>query len=330
MTTHAPPVHFSSLKGDLGFSYKMAMEELSLEIADQFNALGEALGVATLWGRFDGSGTDVLRITRAGGLGIAARMTAVASETATVAPTSFTTGYDTVTCGTYKFARSQTYKAGLLGGPEMSGVLIDELKDLFPGVWLGTWRYNFCVLGSQITDEVSATGAAWTVAKELALAAYMRETLGKGAGAIVTIRHPEQVTDLIASARSEAAIQYGGPMTFARLQQVPESDNDIGDPLGLRMRIFQTEDVQQSGGDHQGFAFAEGTMGWARAETGALAGKTANPNGAALIPEYGVVIEEDPAGTKQTVRRWDATSWYGMALADDTLGPKVRIVSIDD
>ncbi len=330
MTTIAPPSHFSSLQTDLGYAYKLDQEEILLEIADQFNALAATMGVAQLYGNFEGSGSDVLRIVRAGGIGYAARMAAVATETSTVPATSFTTGYDTVTCGTYKFARSNTYKAQLLGNALMQGVLLDRLKEKFPEVWLSTWRYNFCVLGATITPSVSATGVAWTVAKELELAANMRETLGKGGGAITTIRHPEQYSDLLASARAEAAIQYGGPLTFSRLEQVPADDNDMGDPLGLRMRIFQTDDVQESGGDHIGFAFSPGTMGWAVAETGALAGKTANPAGTLLIPPYGVVLEESTAGTGTSTRRWDATTWYGMALGDTTLGPKYRIISVND
>lgn len=316
MATITAPATFAQLT-DISYTYVFAEQEIRREIADQLNLL--QLGVVPLVGDAAGTGSDTIRVTRLGGVGWQEAMSTMVSETGAITPTGFTTGFDTVSIARHGLAKEESYTAQILG--REPAAMLEGLKNLIPESWLKTYRQKVATAGASFADTVGTSGAVWTFDDELDLCAYFNEVEGF-AGDAVTMRHPEQYTQLRESIRNEPNFQY--PEITSALQQIRPGGNFV-DFLGFRN--FATHDVTTATGDHQGFAFVPGAIGWAVAST--LGVKVEDPEMAMVIPEFGLVCEWKSTGNEATAQ-WDANAYFGVATADPSVAPQVRIISINN
>ncbi len=317
MAVHTPPVVFSSTQADVGFPFVFAEQDIITEIADSLDVLG--LGVVPLVGDLAGSGSDVVRVTRIGGVGWQLPFATMGSEVAAITASGFRTGFDTVAIARHglRMQESQTNQI-LSREPE---VLLEQLKTRIPQSWMKTFRQKVAAAGAGFSGAVGTTGTDWTFDDELALVAFFHETEGFE-GEAITMRHPEQFTDLRQSIRVEPNFQF--PEVTATIQGLVAGSGSF-DFLGFRN--FSTFDITQSGGDHQGFAMAPGAIGWAVAST--LNVEVEDPDQALFIPEFGLVCEKKTDGNTAQ-NEWNANAYFGVATADPSIAPQVRIVSIDD
>jgi hypothetical protein len=316
MTAITPPATHSQLVTDLGYAYVFAEQEIRRELADMLNVL--QLGVVPLVGDAAGTGSDTIRVTRLGGVGWAEAMATLGSETAPITPTGFTTGFDVVSIARHGLAKEESYTAQILG--REPAAMLEGLKALIPESWLKTFRQKVATAGASFADTVGTTGTVWTFDDELDLVAYFNETEGFEGNA-VTMRHPEQMTQLRESIRNEPNFQF--PEITSALQSLRPGGTFV-DFLGFRN--FATHDVTNAGGDHQGFAFAPGAIGWAVAST--LGVKVEDPEQALVIPEFGLVCEWKSTGNEATAQ-WDANAYFGVATADPSVAPQARIISLN-
>lgn len=317
-TTINPPFRFSDQQSINGFSYLFAAEAVRQEIADRLDAMG--LGLVPLVGDLAGTGTDTLRNVRVDNVGWAARFSALASENATVAPSSMALGYDAFTVGMYAYGMQETWKQQVLGRAG-SGLHLDDLVQLVPTSYLSTWRYLFCVTGATIGGSaIGSSGADQSVDDHVALVAYFDQRLGAAGTPVVTVSS-QQMSQLKASYRSEPAFANFGS-DFANIQKFDGGQRYVNF-AGLGIDVVVTDDVQQSGGAYQGFAMRPGAMGWVRASTSSIRSESQNRID---VPEYGMVVVRTGEDETRT-DAFEATAFLGMGLADASVAPQVRFIS---
>lgn len=322
MAVIAPPATFGQLQPDLGFDYVYAEQMIRMELSEKLDVLG--LGLVQLWAELQGTGSDVARVTRMGGVGWQEAMVELAGETDPIVKTGFRTGFDTVAIARHGLGKSESYQSALLS--REPAVLLRALKNLLPASWLKTLRLKWAAVGATFADSVGTPGTPWTFTDELALVAYFHETEGfeGGPGSVITGRHPEQYTDLRASIRAEPNFQF--PEITQATQGLTGNGGSF-DFLGLRN--FSSHDVENSGGDHQGFAYVPGAIGWAVVRTGDLRDEVEDPEKALFVEDFGLVCEWKSEGETASAE-FNANAWFGAAKADPTVAPQVRLVSIDD
>ena len=318
MTTISPPATHGQLEGDVGFSYVFAAEGIRLEIAERLDPIAESLAV--LYGDLTGQGSDVMRITRMGGVGFAEAMTAMSTETEPIVASGFTTAYDTITLARYGLAKEESYQAKILS--REGRVNLDALATLIADSWLKTLRVQVATTGATITGVTGTSGTAWTFDDELDLVAYYHETEGFE-GDVMAVRHPEQFTDLRGSLRTEPNYQF--PEITDAIQTLRGAGGAL--PMFLGIKNFSSFDVTASGGDHIGFSYVNGAIGWVRAST--MGVQVEDPDRAIIVPEFGLLIEFKSSGNIATAR-FDANAWFGTGLLDPTLFPQRRIRSVND
>lgn len=316
MTAISPPATHAQVVTDLGFAYIFAAQEIRRELADMLNVL--SLGVVPLVGDAAGSGSDTIRVTRIGGAGWSEAMTTMAAETTAIVPTGFTTGFDVVTIARHGLSKEESYTAQILGRePE---AMLQGLKAQIVNSWLKTYRQKVAVAGAGFSDTIGNTGVVWTFDDELDAVAYFNETEGFE-GMAITMRHPEQYTQLRESVRNEPNFQF--PEITLALQSL-QPGGTFMDWLGFRN--FSTHDVTDSGGDHQGFAFAPGAIGWAVAST--LGVTVEDPDQALVVPDFGLICEWKSTGRSATAQ-YDANAYFGVATADPSVAPQTRLISLN-
>lgn len=321
MATVTSPGSFSQTQGTVGQSYVFAAEDIREEITERLDVLG--LGIVQGIGDLQGTGSDTIRVTRYGGVGFAEAMTAMASETDPISPTGWTLGNDTLTIGRYGMAKEQTYQDQILSRSATIG--LGELKSMVPMSWLATLRSLTATAGSTFASGYGTSGAAWTFDDELELIAGFRETEGfDSAMGVVSLRHPEQYTDLVNSIRNEPGLQF--PEIVERLMGIGASGAD-GAIQFLGIRNFGSWDVPTSGGDHVGCAYVPGALVFGVASTTPV--RVQNPELAMYIPDYGLLIEEKSSGGVAT-GRYNANAWLGVAKISATLAPQFKITSVND
>lgn len=309
--TVAPPYNNADAQGTLGHSYVFAAEAIRLEIQDKLNML--ALGVVPLVGDLAGSGSDTVRITDFGGIGFSTAMTAMASETDTVAPTPVDIGYESITVAPYGLGHAETYFSQIIGREDV--VKVDGLRAYIGDSWLKTFRDQVCVAGAGMATDVGSASTTLSVDDHLDLLTAYRTT--EGARRPTVVVDGQQYDELLRSYRTEPAFG-GNTADFTSLLGLKtEADGSVmqvhRDFAGMGHDLVYTSSVQQSGGAYQGFAFSPGGIGWARAST-AMA-RPANRNELILVPELGLLIEEITAGSAQRTREIQATAILGFALA---------------
>ena len=322
-TTVLAPSSFAQAQADLGFAYVFAAQEIREEIVERLNVLD--MGLVDAVGEFTASGSDTLRLTRYGGLGFAERMQAMASETDPIVATGHTTAFDTLTVARYGLAKEETLQGMVLNRAD--SVSLDLMQAKVPQSFLATIRHQLAVAGSQLAGSVGTSGAAWTYDDELELRAAFIETLGFDTlgQTVYSVRHPEQFTDLANSLRSEPAFQ--GSDLLRQLLGLVRGDGGAIDVLGLRS--FGSFDVQESGGDHQGFAYVGGALIWGAPSTAGLQGKVSDTGDHVIIPEIGTILRRTGEGRTAT-ERFDVNSWFGVDSVDPSLFPSFKLVSVND
>ena len=87
MATITSPATFAQLQPDVGFDYVYAEQAIRMEIAEELDVLG--LGLVQLWAELQGTGSDVARVTRMGGVGWQEAMVELAGETDPIVKTGF-------------------------------------------------------------------------------------------------------------------------------------------------------------------------------------------------------------------------------------------------
>ncbi len=317
MTVVLPPNSFSQAQADLGFDYVFAEEDIRQEINEKVSVLQ----MMPLLGDLMGTGSDTVRITRFGAVGFAEEMQSLASETDAIVPTGFTQGVDQAVIARFGLSKEETYQGGILNRDE--GVSLDRLVSLVPNSVQKTLRVLMLTSATGITDVVGDTGTPWTFDDEINLITNFNETEGFE-GNVQAWRHPEQFSDLAASLRNEPA--YQDPAVMSAIQGLKPNGGEFS---FLNIENHASHDVQTSGGDHIGAAYAPGAIGWVRASTMPLVGRVRDPTRAIFIPDLGLVIEWDSNGTIATAR-FVANGWFGTTLLDKSLFPQFRLRSVND
>lgn len=322
-TTVLAPSSFAQAQADLGHAYVFAAQGMREEITEKLNVLD--MGLVDAVGEFTASGSDILRLTRYGGLGFAERMTAMASETDPIVATGHTTAFDTLAVARYGLAKEETLQSMVLNRTDTVDLALMQSK--VPESFLATVRYLLCVAGAAVSSSVGTSGAAWTYDDELELRAAFMETEGFDtlSQLVYSVRHPEQFTDLANSLRSEPAFQ--GSDLLRQLLGLARSPGGAIDVLGIRS--FGSFDVQNSGGDHQGFAYVGGAFVWGAPNTAGLASRVSDAGDNLVVPEIGTIIRRSGAGDTGT-ERFDVNSWFGVDSVDPALFPQFLLQSVND
>lgn len=317
MTTVAPPISYANTESDLGYSMVHSAEAIRLELQDRLDVL--SLGTVPLVGDLAGSGSDTIRVTHMGTVGWSQRMTALASENATITASAITTGYSEVSVGMYGLAHEQTFQGQILGRAQ--GVTLDMLEAQVPNSWLRTLRYLVCVEGATFGTVIGSATLALSVDDWIDLVSASNETLGAAAPSAVL--DPTQLTQLVASFRTEPAFQNLAA-DFATMQR---ADGMQVKPnfAGLGIDLALTDDVQQSGGAYQGFAMSPGGIGWARASTSPI--RVPNPASAIYVPDFGLFIQRIDKGDQGSAR-YEARAWIGVNSGDSSLFVQRRVRSV--
>lgn len=325
MTAILAPSSHAQTEGIVGYSYVLAAERIRQEITESLDVVGQSL--ALMVGDLQGTGSDTLQITRFGGLGFAEAMTAMSGESDAVVPTGFTLGLDQVALGRYGLAKEQTYTDQILARAEMIG--LEDMVAMVPQSLLATMRASVCTIGATFASGFGNSGLAWTFDDELNLVAGFSETEGYDqalarSGAPVTVRHPEQFTDLRNSIRNEPGLQNDAALQQS-LMGLKTTSGGAFDFLGFRN--FASFDCATSGGDWVGSAYFPGAIAWVVANT--LPVTVENPAKTTFVPEFGLVIERKSTGEVATAR-FVANGFWGMAKLSATLFPQFKITSVND
>lgn len=322
MATILPPSSFAQNQATVGHAYVFAGEKIRQEITERLNVLG--LGLVMGVGDLAGSGSDVIRITRFGGIGFAEQMTAMADETQAIASSGHTIAHDTVTIGRYGLAKEQTYQDQILGRAEAIG--LDDMASRAPNSFLATLRNLVAAAGATFSSGVGTSGSAYTYDDELELVASFHETEGFDAAmGVVSLRHPEQYTDLRNSIRNEPGLNND-----SALQQRILGLGDGSDPASfdfLRIRNHSSHDVPTSGGDHVGCAYVPGAIAWVVAST--MRVEPEDPSKTVYVPEFGLVIERKSTAEVATAK-FVSNAWFGVDTLDASLFPQFTITSVND
>lgn len=322
MTAIVSPASHAQTEALVGFSYVFAAEAIRQELVEQLNLL--SMGAAMLVGDLVGTGSDTIRVTRFGGLGFAETMTAMANETDPIVPSGFTLGFDTVTIARFGMGKEQTYQDQILQRSDT--ISLDEMEALVPSTWLATLRSSLVTVGSTFSASVSNTGADWDYDAELELIAAFHETEGFDpmVHRPMTIRHPEQYTDLRNAIRNEPGLQGDSLLQQALLGLGSDAQGGFN---FLGLRNLSSNDVPTSGGDHVGCAYVPGALAWAVASTSPV--RTANPGASAYIPEFGIVLERKSEGGIAT-GSFAVNSWFGTAKLAAELYPQFKLLSVNN
>lgn len=317
MATHTAPIQHGNTEATLGYDAVFAVAEAEAALAERFDVMGAGLIRAV--GDLAGSGSDTLELTAYDGVGWAEAMTAMASETEAAVATGLSDIVDQVTLGRYTLAKEVTHTQQILARDPI--LTIEGLAARMPESYGKTLRQRLCVAGSGLSSSVSATGAAWTFDKEIELINTANETEGF-TGQLIAVRQPEQMSDLRDSVRGEANFQF--PEITQQIAGLNASAGFVGAFMGIEN--FQSFDVQQSSGDHVGFAFMPGKFVYAVASTARI------PAGGRMlvsIPRFGVVIidQHDAQGTKL---RTVAEAHFAIAARNDSVVAGWKLLSVDD
>lgn len=329
-TTINAPFSHAQTEAYTGLPYIFGTEEIKLELQDRLNVLN--LGVVSLVGDIARSGSDTIRVTDFGNVGYSLPMTALASETDTVADSPMTLGYEEVTAGQYKMSQAETYLQQVTQREE--AVSLERLKGLVVSSWMRTYRDLICAVGAAFSSSVGSVATTLSVDDWLDLATEYRTTLGSKIP--TAMLDGTQVDQLLRSFRSEPAFQANSA-EFSRLlslrangrpadtemDMIAQLYPDLG---GMGIDVAVTDSVTQSGGGRNGFAFSPGGIGWARGSTSPI--RPANPQGAIAIDEFGLLIEDMVNGQAQNTSRFQANAFFGASAGSSRVFVQRKILSI--
>jgi len=318
-TTLTLPVSFAQTQGPVGFSYIFAAEEMRQVLVDKMNMMGT--GVVRLVGDLAGSGSDTIRITHVDGLGWAADLTALASETDTPPELVPVVGYSTVTGGWYGAQHSETYGERILARPDVASALsVEAVTAMMPDTWLATFRLSVVTTGATIGTAIGAAGTNLSVDDMIDFVNAYNEEDGVETPPIVTW-HPVQWSQLGDSARSEPAFQ-NAVSDFASVLGVNASRR-VDNVLGLGFAANMTSDVTTSGGGYVGFGIQQGGIGYAVSRVSPI--QSTNPS--VYVDQFGLIVEQVGTDAEQGIRKALARSFFGVGLGDSSVFFQRRILS---
>ena len=320
MAAIGSPIVWSDLDAaGVAYAYVFAAEQIRADIADTLNVLD--YGLVQQVGELSGSGSDTVRVAQMGSIGWSEAMVAAGSEVSAIAETGYTTDYTDFAIARYGLAKAMSYTSQILNRPD--DITLQRIVEMVPDSFLKTLRSLMCTAGATFSASTGAVTTAWSFDNELDFIAAFHETAGFD-GNLVSVRHPEQYSDLRESLRNEPAYQF--PEIQSYIQGVRPSQGP-GAFEFLGVRNFASTDVTASGGGHNGFAYVPGAIGWVTAST--LPVKVENPDQTIQIPEYGLVCEMvSKPNTAQS--QINCNAYMGCSAADSALYPQRKLISIDD
>ena len=321
MTTINPAFSFSQIQGDLGVAYRLAAEGLYEELVDKIDVWG--LGVVPLMGDLAGSGTDTIRVGNYGGVGFAQAMTAMSTETDSVAIGTATSGYSEITLGMYGLGYEDTIKGAILNTPQARAALsLEGLIPKIPESWLKTFRTRFTTAGGTFSASVGSTATTLSIDDMIDFTEAFNEQDGVGPeDAPTVVLHPTPIKQARASAWLDPTFQ-NSVEAFKMVQGI--SGRVYDDFLGLGVRVIGTSDVTTSGGAYVGFGFQRGGLGYATAST-----QNVDLGGAPTIyvPQFGLIIAQMSNKLDQGTRKAVAYSLFGVAAGDSDVFFQRKILS---
>ena len=313
LTTYAAPQTHANHETNLGYAYVFAAAAIEQELHDLLDPMDSRLNIASLWGDVVSSGSDVLRVTYVGGIGMQRTMTALASETSAPPLASVRTGFASLTVAPYGIADSETYFQQALNREPV--ISLDNIVAQTPGTVAATLRSMIATQGAAISaNTVGGAATNLSVDDMLTLMATARSAFARGP--LSGMVHPAQVNQLIDSMRSEPGFQ-GSVADFQAATSYPIGMQVVENALGLQLNLGITGDVTTSGGAYQGFVTGPGGVGWGRASTTPI--RPGNSSKVLYIPEYGVLIVDSASAEDNQQRRVNAFAYIGSALADSAV-----------
>lgn len=318
-TTLTLPVSHSQLETPVGFAYIFAAESIRFKLTERMSMLDS--GVVRLVGDYSGSGSDTIRVTHVDGVGYAASLAALSSETDTPPELAPVVGYSTVTGGWYGAQHSETYGAAMLSRADVAAALsVEAVSAMMPETWISTFRTSVCVTGATISTAIGSAAAYLSTDDVIDFVNAYNEQDGVEMPPIVTW-HPKQWSQLGDSARSEPAFQNSvsdfGSLLGAR------ASRRIDNVLGLGFAANLSSDVTTAGGAYQGFGIQQGGIGYAVARTSPI--NSSNPS--VYVDQYGLIIEQVGTAAGQGQRKAFARAFFGVGLGDSGVFFQRRIIS---
>jgi len=318
-TTLTLPVSFAQTQTPVGYDYIFAAERIRMALTDKMDMMGT--GVVRLVGDLAGSGSDTIRVTHVDGIGWAADLTALASETDTLPELSPVVGYSTVTGGWYGAQHSETYGERILARPDVQGALsVEAVGARMPETWLATFRASVCTTGATIGTAIGAVGTNLSVDDCIDFVNAYNEQDGVETPPVVTW-HPVQWSQLGDSARSEPAFQ-NAVSDFSEVLGTRAS-RKVPNVLGLGFAANMTSDVTTSGGGFVGFGVQQGGIGYAVSRVSPI--NSTNPS--VYVDQFGLIVEQVGTDADQGIRKVLARAFFGVGLGDDSVFFQRRILS---
>lgn len=317
MATLPQPVTNTALLNQLGLP-----AILSAQISMQLMEKLDVLPLVALRGDAARSGSNVIRVRYAGGIGWAAPLQAMASDTDAPPEASPVAGYTSVTIAPFGLQMTQSFLSSVIADPAAAQAMSLEAFARMAGEsWLAMARAQTCVVGAAFATAIGSSATTLSVDNVLALIAAIESQAGAVDVPMAPVMlAPTQLTQLRASVRSEPAFQ--------------NSAGDLNAPQAATRRLslagldfIATNDVTTSGGAYQGFAFHRGGIGYGTAST--TPENLPIPSGAdpLYVPDFGLVTFRQLNQNGQQVLGQSTMAYVGFAAGDSTVYFQRRLIS---
>lgn len=320
-TTYASPFSYAQVaSGGLDYGEIIAVNQMLMKMGESFNPM--AVGILWMVGIIGGSGADTIRVPERAVEGAGVAMTALASETDTVAPTTLDLGYTDFTVGRYGIGYYETYEQQMFTLAGVREVLnIERLMALAPGNIVATLRSLLGTTLAGISAAVGSSAAATSLDTIIAAAnSFNTQYPNSRMGAPVLTLHDSQVNDVLASVRTEPGFQYTGQ---AMAMQGLVDSQFVPNWMGLGFDLVKSSTVTSSGGARQGAAYDRGGVGVAFGDTSRI---TPGVERFASVRELGLLIQELPDGARQAQRQMEARGWVGMSTGSTEVFRQTRVL----
>jgi hypothetical protein len=314
MTVLNSPLLASDAESSIGYAYRYLPGMIRQALAERFDVA--AGGLVARIGDVAGSGSDTVRTRRVTGLGWSKTMASLGSETEAIAASPLTVGTDDITIGRHGLAFSESFQHAI---QDDAMLRVDDIAGSFVDSYLATLRSLVCTTGATFSTNSADAAATLDVNDWIALRGDFEASAGFD-GRAVSILHPEQITHLRNSIRSETALQY--PESFELYQRMQAEAGFRFTFLGID--IYGSSDVSLSGGDYYGFAYSPGALAYAVGSTAQMG--DLSDSAPVFVPEWGIVVTRKTDGQSAT-KRIDANAFVGVGKLSAELFPQFLIRS---
>lgn len=321
MASLPQPMTAAARNAQLGNQFILA-QQIQMELADKLDLL--ALGVVPLVGDLSGTGTTVIRVRHAGGIGWNAPLQQLSGETDSVPDASPTAGFTSVSLGQFGLGSSETFLARITSDDATRAAQsIEAFKAMAVDSYKRMFRKEVCKTGQTMASSVGNTSDTLSVDTLIALSTAYNTTDGAAdAGPVTVMLDPTPIEEVKASARAEPAFQ-GDMEGFTMVQGL--SGRVYENFLGLNMRVVGSSDVTQSGGGYNGFAFQPGGIGFAKASTSPL--MLDDKLNAVYADDFGLVMFDTPTSLDQQTLKSIIMAYVGFALGDSSVTFQRKVLS---